>query len=124
VLNPASTPEQRLEAAKRWANELKALSPYDGLNQNFSGNFLRWRELGLTYTADNSLARKVGASSLAITGAVRNLLLVTKYPGVDPEANQGGRGNGSTFDQNFADAIDVFGLPLQRRFSLAVRLGF
>jgi TonB-linked SusC/RagA family outer membrane protein len=122
--NPASTAQQRLDAGLDWAYNVKALSPYDGLNQNFSGNFLRWRELGLTYTADNSLARKVGASSLAITGAARNLLLFTKYPGVDPEANQGGRGNGSTFDQNFADAIDVFGLPLQRRFSLAVRLGF
>ena len=27
---------------------MKALTPYDGLNQNENGDFLRWRELGLT----------------------------------------------------------------------------
>ena len=41
-----------------------------------------------------------------------------------PVYPQAGRGGGSTFDQNFAEGVDVFGLPLQRRFTLSVRLGF
>ena len=53
--NPATSAEQRLNDALVWANDLKALSPYDGLNQNFSGDFIRWRELGITYTAAQSL---------------------------------------------------------------------
>jgi TonB-linked SusC/RagA family outer membrane protein len=127
--NPASTAEQRFGAALDWANNVKALSPYDGLNQNERGDFLRWRELGVTYTAPQALAARVArASSLSLTASVRNLMLFTGYSGVDPESSQAGRGgntgNTATFDQNFAEGVDVFGLPLQRRFSLSLRLGF
>jgi hypothetical protein len=98
------------------------------LNQNESGDFIRWRELALTYSATPSLAARLGASDIGVTFSVRNLALFTKYRGVDPEANQAGRGGntgaGSIVNQNFAEAIDVFGMPLQRRFSLAVRLGY
>jgi hypothetical protein len=126
--NPATSADQRLADALAWANDLKALSPYDGLNQNESGDFIRWRELGLTYSAPNSLAGRLGATDLGITLSVRNLALFTKYSGVDPEANQAGRGGntgaGATVNQNFAEAVDVFGMPLQRRFTFAVRLGY
>jgi hypothetical protein len=123
--NPATPAQERLAAALEWANEVKALTPYDGLNQNEKGDFLRWRELGITYTAPQSLANRIRASSLSFTLTGRNLALITGYGGVDPESNQAGRGNGtSTFDNNFAESIDVFGLPLQRRFSFAVHLGY
>ena len=123
--NPATSAQERLGAALQWANEVKALTPYDGLNQNEKGDFLRWRELGITYSAPQALATRLRASSLSFTVTGRNLMLFTGYSGVDPESNQAGRGNGtSTFDNNFAESIDVFGLPLQRRFSLAVRLGY
>ncbi len=127
--NPATPAEQRLASALDWAYNVKALSPYDGLNQAERGDFIRWRELGLTYTAPGAAARRLArASSLSVTAAVRNLALFTRYSGVDPEANQAGRGgNGGatpTFDQNFAEAVDVFSLPLQRRFSLSLRVGF
>jgi hypothetical protein len=127
--NPATPAAQRLASALDWAYNVKALSPYDGLNQAERGDFIRWRELGLTYSAPTEAARRLTrASSLAVTLAVRNLALFTNYSGVDPETNQAGRGGNTganaTFDQNFAEAVDVFGLPLQRRFSLSVRLGF
>jgi hypothetical protein len=129
--NPTSTPQQRLVAATRWAAELKGLSPYDGLNQNERGDFLRWRELGLTYTAPARLAGRLRASELSLTVSARNLALWTGYSGVDPESNQAGRGgnvgtnlSANNINQNFAEAVDVFGLPLQRRFSFAVRLGY
>jgi TonB-linked SusC/RagA family outer membrane protein len=127
--NPTTSADERLTAALDWANNVKALSPYDGLNQAERGDFIRWRELGLTYTAPGAAARRLSrASSLSVTAAVRNLALFTNYSGVDPETNQAGRGGNTganaTFDQNFAEAVDVFSLPLQRRFSLSVRLGF
>jgi TonB-dependent SusC/RagA subfamily outer membrane receptor len=127
--NPASTAQQRYEAALDWANNVKALSPYDGLNQNERGDFIRWRELGLTYTAPGGLAARVArASSLSLTASVRNVMLFTGYSGVDPESSQAGRGGNTgttaTFDQNFAEGVDVFGLPLQRRFTLSLRLGY
>lgn len=130
LLNPASTPEQRTEAAKRWLS-LVALSPYDGIvNQMSSGDFVRWRELSLTYNAAPSIAQKVGAREMAITLAARNLKLWTRYMGVDPEVNQQGvtnsvgLSNQQALDANFVDGVDAYVLPLQRRFSINVKLGF
>ena len=128
ILNPASTAQQRLDAAKEWAYKLRGLTPYDGLNQNFSGDFIRWRELSVTYTTPQRLAARVGASDMALTLAARNLRLWTRYPGVDPEINVFSRGGASATqagtDQNFGEAIDAFGLPLPMRYSLTVRLNF
>jgi TonB-linked SusC/RagA family outer membrane protein len=123
INNPSSTAQQRLQAAKDWT-KLKALSPYDGLNQGQDGSMVRMREINLTYTAPSSLAAKVGANDLAITLSGRNLFLWTPYEGTDPEINAIGRTEGGGRDSNFLDAVDAFGYPLARRFALQVRLGF
>ncbi|HVZ47952.1 MAG TPA: SusC/RagA family TonB-linked outer membrane protein [Gemmatimonadaceae bacterium] len=124
VQNPASTPQQRLDAAKKYWYDLVALSPYDGADQQMPGDFVRWRELSLTYTAPASWARRLGGSDMAITVAARNFMLWTKYPGVDPEVNIFGRGSGGGTDQNVGESIDAFGFPIPRSFSLNVRVGF
>ena len=128
MLNPASTAQQRLDAAKVYAYTLKGLSPYDGMNQQFAGDFMRWRELSLTYIAPQYVAAKAGASDMQITFAARNFALWTKYPGVDPEVNIYSRGGASSTNsgtnQNFGESIDAFGFPIPRQFSLNVRLGF
>lgn len=128
ILNPASTPQQRLDAAKRW-EKLRALTPYDGLNQNENGAFLRWRELSLTYNLPVRWAQqRFGLRDMSIRASVRNVALWTKYHGIDPELNVYGRGAASAdltgIDQNFGDAIDAFGFALPRRFTFAVRFGF
>ena len=127
MMNPASTPEQRLGAAKTWAYDLKALSPYDGLNQNENGKFLRFRELSLTYNVPNHYVQKLGLRYLSLTAAGRNLALWTPYTGVDPEINEYGRGGANAdltgIDQNFGQAIDAFGFALPRRFTFTVRMG-
>lgn len=130
LMNPASTPDEKVDAAKRWLS-LVALSPYDGIvNQMSSGDFIRWRELSLTYNASPSIAAMVGARDMAITLAGRNLMLWTKYSGVDPEVNQQGvtnsvgLSNQQALDANFVDGVDAYTLPLQRRFSINVKLGF
>ena len=124
MLNPASTPQQRLDAAKEYWNALNALSPYDGENQQMPGDFIRWRELSLTYTAPASWARKVGGSDLAMTLAARNFALWTKYKGVDPEVNIFGRGQGGGTDQNVGESIDAFGFPIPRQITFNIRVGF
>jgi hypothetical protein len=129
MLNPASTAQQRLDAARTNATELHGLSPFDGLNQHFAGDFLRWRELSLTYIASPTLAAKAGAADMQITLAARNFKLWTKYPGVDPEVNLTGRGTRPSggdvgVDTNFAESIDAFGFPIPRTFTLNIRLGF
>ena len=124
LLNPASTAQQRLEAAKIWAYELRALSPYDGLNQNEKGDFLRWREISLTYQAPSDWAARVGARDLSISFTGRNVMLWTGYSGIDPETNVYGRTGAPGVDANFGDAIEAFGFPIPRRFSVSVRLGY
>jgi hypothetical protein len=95
-----------------------------------SGDFVRWRELSLTYNASPSIAQRVGARDMSITLAARNLKLWTGYMGVDPEVNQQGvtnsvgLSNQAALDANFVDGVDAYTLPLQRRFSINVKLGF
>ena len=125
LLNPSSTPEQRLEAAKEWAYKYKALSPYDGLNQNKAGDFIRWRELSLTYDAPSTLASKMHVRDLGITLSARNLTLWSKYTGIDPEVNAIGPGaNQGGVDTNFLDSVDAFNWPIPRRFQLSARFSF
>lgn len=123
ILNPASTPEQRVAAAELYISKHRRLLE-PGLHQGEPGDFLRWREVAVTYTAPVSLANRVGAKSMAITAAGRNLLLWTKYSGLDPESNENGRGAVGGVDGNFLVSTDGFGLPIPRRVSLAINLGF
>ena len=124
INNPASSPEEKLEVAREWLNQ-KALSPYDGLNQDDPGDFVRWRELSLTYNASERIASVFRARDAAITFGVRNLAIWTKYPGTDPEINAVGRGSAEGgVDEDFLDAVDAFGFPLTRRFTLSVRLSY
>ncbi len=124
IRNPASTAQQRLDAAKIWWTKLKALSPYDGLNQNEDGSFLRLREIGVVYNAPNSLAAKFGArdATFALTG--RNLFLFTNYTGVDPESNAIGADTGGGTTGNYLEATDFLGWPLARRVAFSLRLGY
>ncbi|MBX9928554.1 MAG: SusC/RagA family TonB-linked outer membrane protein [Gemmatimonadaceae bacterium] len=120
--NPASTAEQRLAAVDLYAHKYRRLLE-PGLHQDQPGDFVRWRELSVTYQFNDKLASKVGARSLSLVGSGRNLLLFTRYPGMDPEINAIGVGFGG-IDGNFLDSTDAFGLPIQRRFSLTVNYGF
>lgn len=114
---------EKLQAAKDWL-DLKALSPYDGMNQGEDGSFVRLREVSLTYTATSAIAAKVGAKDLSVTLSGRNLFLWTNYLGTDPEVNAIGRTDGGGRDSNFLDAVDAFGWPISRRLAVQVRLGF
>jgi hypothetical protein len=124
IVNPASTAAQRLEAAKTWWNDLKALSPYDGLNQNEDGSFLRLREVGVTWTASSGLAAKLGAREATFSLTGRNLFMKTNYQGVDPETNAVGRDTDGGVNGNYLEAVDAFGWPLARRIAFSVRLGY
>ncbi|MEY3701987.1 MAG: hypothetical protein RI891_1279, partial [Gemmatimonadota bacterium] len=121
--NPASTPQQRVDAAKEYILGYRRLLE-NGLNEQQPGDFTRWRELAVTWIAPEGIASKLGAKNFSVTASGRNLLIWTKYPGSDPEANAIGRGIGSALDQNFLDSTDAFGLPIPRRFSLSFNYGF
>jgi TonB-linked SusC/RagA family outer membrane protein len=121
--NPASTAEQRLQAADKYIREHRHLLE-PGLNEFEKGDFLRFRELALTYMAPERLAARIGARSLAVTVAGRNIGLWTPYSGSDPEIAYAGRQAGGGVLGNFNDASDSFGMPVPRRISIQLNLGF
>ena len=121
---PQNSGEVRLDALKRWLNGELALSPFSGLNTIKKADFLRWRELSLTYNVPRSFAQRMRLRNLSFTVAGRNLALWTKYDGVDPELNAVGRGGGNDLDQNFLDGVEAFGFAIPRRIIFTMRLGF
>lgn len=62
------------------------------------GWFIKLRELSLTFAAPDQWARMVGANTLSLTLAGRNLWTITDYSGVDPEVNSFGQSNFFTSD--------------------------
>ena len=94
------------------------------MNEVSDGSFVRFRELSLTYTASRELASRLRARDLAISLTGRNLMLWTKYRGVDPEVGNGGRATGNNPDNFFQENVDAFGLPVPRRIGISVRVGY
>jgi TonB-linked SusC/RagA family outer membrane protein len=123
LLNPASTPDERLAAANTYIlHHRRLLEP--GLSEFEDGKFLRFNELSLTYNASPEMARRVGASSLSVTLSGRNLALWTNYTGSDPEITYAGREPGGGVQANFNDSNDSFGMPIPRRYALRVNVGY
>jgi TonB-dependent SusC/RagA subfamily outer membrane receptor len=70
------------------------------------GDFVRLRELGLTWVLAPGWSSRVGIGRLALTVAGRNLFTATSYSGLDPEANADGQATFGT--------TEYFTLPLVR----------
>ena len=117
LLNPASTSEQRLEAARWFAENGFGLGRFNGLNQVVPADYLRWRELTLTWQVPVGLVRGIGADGLTLTAAGRNLMLWTKYPGVDPEVTVDA-------NRNLVTGHSAHKVGVPRRFTLSARLNF
>jgi TonB-linked SusC/RagA family outer membrane protein len=122
---PQNDPEVRLAATEQWLNEYLALAPFSGLNSIRPGDFLRLREVSLTYTLPPSVTTPLQVNHLSLTVSGRNLWLATRYKGVDPEVNAIGRGGGDTpLAENFLMGTDAWNLPLQRQFNVQLQVRF
>lgn len=81
------------------------------------GDFIKFRDLSVTYNVPIRLLPHTGIRSLALTGAAHNLgILWTRYGGIDPEVNSYG-------DVSFSRA-DVYPLPMVRRYSVSANVSF
>ena len=79
-------------------------------------DFIRFRELALSFTAPETLARRVKSRAVTATLAARNLgILWTKYTGVDPEAIGTATGDAPSEFQAFAPTT---------YYSFRISLGF
>ncbi len=128
LANPASSPQQRIDAAVEWATSLRALAPMSGMNGIHDADFMRWRELSLTYRVPSTSVERLGLNSLTLNAGMRNLKLWmnSAYTGMDPEVNIIGRGGAGTnqLSNNFLSSVEGWGIPIPRRITFSARLGF
>jgi len=122
--NPQNSGDVRLEALEDWVYTTLALSPFSGLNTFEKADFIRWRELSVTYQFPRSFVDKLGFETMSLTGAGRNIAIFTGYQGVDPELQYVGRGGGSALDQNFGQGVAAFGWPIPRQILFTLKVGF
>ncbi len=126
MMNPASTAEQRLEAALEWAREWRALAPMSGMNQIWTSDYIRLRELSLAYRLPSNMVENMGLSSATLSFGARNaqLWMLGDYRGIDPDINPQANCTGSGTNCNFLFGTEAFGVPFPRRFTLSARVGF
>ncbi len=79
-------------------------------------DYMKWREVSVSYNAPSSWASALGASRMSLTATGRNLATITDYSGLDPEVN--GQG-----EANFAQR-EFLSIPPLRQFALRVNLTF
>lgn len=83
----------------------------------FKGDFVKMRTLGISYYLPKSILDKVKISSARFYINGNNLLIITPYPGPDPEVSS--NGNGSS---NFG--IDRNTVANQRTITFGLNVGF
>lgn len=79
------------------------------------GSFIRCREITLGYNFSKSLISKAKLSMLSLNFYARNVFLITKYSGIDPETNLTGTSNGA--------GIDYFNMPNTRSYGFSIKIG-
>ena len=95
------------------ADQARAVDPTDaGMAWFEDGDFVRLREVAVSWNVPPSFGRRIGAHTASLTLIGRNLALWTDYSGLDPEV--------SWYGQSAQLQQDLFTLPLAR--TLSVRL--
>ncbi len=79
-------------------------------------NFVRLRELSVTYTFPDRFARAFAANRLSLTASGRNLAVLSKYPGMDPE--------GGYFGTNVGVVSDFQSVPPPSYFTFRLNVAF
>jgi hypothetical protein len=79
-------------------------------------DFVKLREVALTFTAPDEWASRLGAGAVSLTIAGRNLATWTEYEGSDPELNGSAQSNFNTFD--------FFSQPLVRYYTSRITVTF
>ena len=82
-------------------------------------NFTKWRELSLAFDAPDRIASRIGAHALSVTASGRNLSMITRYTGIDPENSLVSSGGSSS-----AIGIDQAEYPQLTTFVVTVRVAW
>lgn len=109
------------DTPKIWYNRDQFINQTNNTSTRFleKGDYFRIQNIVLGYTLPRALLDKAKINKLRVFAQVQNVLLVTGYKGIDPEAalSQAPGNNGvAGLDQNIN--------PQQRTFTLGLNLGF
>ena len=90
----------------------------------FAADFFRLRHASLSYRVPNKfMPAQISAATFRF--AVRNLFLITDYPGIDPEAIEDGSRQGPTTNTGDEFArMDYYNLPPYRSYLVSLTLTF
>ncbi|HEV2147639.1 MAG TPA: SusC/RagA family TonB-linked outer membrane protein [Longimicrobiaceae bacterium] len=80
------------------------------------GDFVKLRELSLSFSVPDNLTQRFGTSGLRLTLSGRNLKTWTDYRGLDPEVN--------TFGQRNFDSADYHNQPPVRYYTARIDVNF
>lgn len=81
-----------------------------------NGSFLRWSDLTIGYLIPGSSLKRAGVQNINVFVSVKNLLLITKYSGNDPEVSS------FAFD-GLRPGIDYNSYPNARSYTLGINIG-
>jgi hypothetical protein len=108
--DPNTTTAERQQIADRYGRkDPRVISQWAE-----SGDYIRLQEVSLGYQVPTRLAGKFGASRMSLALAGRNLMLFTKYTGMQDPGS-------STSTTTFISNIDYFKAPHPRSVTLQVR---
>jgi hypothetical protein len=79
-------------------------------------DFIKLREIGLSYRLPESLVGKTFLSNVEIGVSARNFILWTPYEGIDPETNLMGANN--------AQGLDYFNMPNTQSYIANLKINF
>src|SRR5690606_35475700 len=119
--NPDASIDEKMAAAEQWSRTA-GLDGWDGVHAIEEADYIRWREIGLTYQVPGSVIEGLGIDRMTVTAAGRNLKLWTDYSGIEPENNVVSRPTGDT--ENFVYGIDGWRPGVPARYTLTIRIGF
>ncbi|WP_128548028.1 SusC/RagA family TonB-linked outer membrane protein [Larkinella soli] len=113
-----STGEPNTKAVLLDQNFYQTLYNKQGFDFVEDGSWYRLRYVTLNYALPRRLLGKTPISALQVFATGRNLVLFTKYSGVDPEVSGSGAGVGGSGSFGF----DNLGIPATRGFDFGLKL--
>ena len=119
------------EAADYWtpenqSNTMHGINEEPGLMSTrylHDASFLRLQNLSIGYNIPRSILDKIGLGGLRVYASGQNLLLITDYPGYDPEVNAYG-GDGAVSTANQLRGFDLSGYPAVRTYTFGLSATF
>ena len=95
-----------------WASSNPFVNLTSGASTRFveDGDFISLDNVSLGYTLGSFLTKKIGLSSVRVYAQAQNVLMITKYKGLNPEMETLG--------------VDLNGTPISRIVSFGINVGF